>query len=416
MLYNSLTTPPRIVNDILATSEKEKESLDQLIYTVYSGDVLSNLPSCMCGKTTGGYKEDPNVVCSHCGTHVVLQVERNLEPILWMRSPQGVAPLMNPLAWGMLQRRFNRSKFDMMRWLTDRDYVPKVAVPQLALRLESEGVQRGYNFFVYNFDMIMEKLFSLSLYRKRGPMGDPLEIYVQKFRDRLFNNFLPIPNRALLVVEESATAKFVEPVTPKIINAVRHIAGIDTGLKRMDQRVRENRTAKTMMLLSEFYQEYIRTVLTGKKGAYRKHVYGTSCHWSFRAVITSNTRAHRQTDLELPWSIATTVFATHLHSKLYRRGWSMRDAMAYIDAHAHKYSALLDEVFQELIAECPYEGIPVTIVRYPSLGRGSIQLMFLRRVKTDPEDNTIGYPITSTKAPNAKLIGHSSSNARAVFL
>ena len=407
VLFRSLSKEPKIINDIVEASKKDKDNLNRLIYTTYSGDVLSNVPSCECGTTTGGYNY--GVICPACGTEVDLAIEKDIEPIAWLRAPEGVAALINPIVWLMLQKRFRKKGFEIMRWLTDMDYSPRVVPPEVQHEIFPLDLPRGYNNFVNNFDAIMAQLFTVKSLRVRHPLGDPLEILIKKYRDCIFSQYLPIPNRMLLVVEESNYGKFVDPVYPIAVNAVRLLAGIDKSFRPLTTRVKENRTVRSMLLLSKFYQQYYKVVMAKKGGIFRKHAYGTRCVWSGRAVISSITTAHEEDEIHIPWGVAVSLFRVHLTAKLKRMGWGPKQTNAYLDEYALRPSDLLKTLFQELITESPYKGIPCTIVRHPSLGRGSIQRLFITKVDDDEDNITLGIPITIVKSMNADFDGDNVS-------
>jgi len=203
----------------------------------------------------------------------------------------------------------------------------------------------------------------------------------------------------------------VDPVIPIAVNAIRIMAGIDASLKPLSVRTKENRTVKAIVLLADFYEKYYKEVMAKKEGVFRKHAFGSRGHWTFRAVISSITCAHSSRELHIPWGIGVSVMKVHLISKLKRRGFGPNAAEALLATYAQSYSPLLDELFRELIDECPFEGIPCTIVRHPSLGRGSIQQLFITHIKgmnNEPWEvdvPTIGLPITITKSMNADFDG-----------
>lgn len=406
-VFRGLSREPKFVNDIVEASEKDKDDLNRLIYTTYSGDLLSNVPSCQCGRTTGGGRK--NTICEHCGTMVELHTERKIEPIAWIRAPKGVEALINPIIWMQLNRRFShgttKQKFEIIRWLCDTDYVPRVQKPKVMEEVEALNLPRGLNNFVRNFDEIMAKLFSIRAFQVKSPIGDPLQVVLQRYRHCVFTQYLPIPNRLLLVVEEENMGKFVDPATPLAVNAIRMMVGIDVSLKPMSDRVKENRTVKAIVTFSEFYEEYYKEILASKEGALRKHAFGTMCYWSGRAVIASITDRHDHRELHLPWGVAVSMLRLHLMSKLKRRGMGPIEIARLLDQHANQFSPLINEVFLELIRECPYMGLPCTIVRHPSLGRGSILQLFITRIHTDPRVVTIGMPIVDTPSMNADFDG-----------
>jgi hypothetical protein len=73
--------------------------------------------------------------------------------------------------------------------------------------------------------------------------------------------------------------------------------------------------------------------------------------------------------------------------------------------YTHQYCPLLDQLFQELIAESPYDGIPIILQRNPTLVRLSAQALRVTKIKTDPHINTISMSVLALKGPNADFDG-----------
>jgi hypothetical protein len=103
---------------------------------------------------------------------------------------------------------------------------------------------------------------------------------------------------------------------------------------------------------------------------YRKQVFAARSEFSFRAVIVSITDQHDYECVKVPWPIAVTFLEYHITNKLIKRGMSPNAIKEHLYTHAHRYSALLAEVMDELIKESPYKGIPIILGRNPSLKRG----------------------------------------------
>ena len=402
LFHQKVKTTPYIINDMADSSEKEKQTLNNLIYTKYSTDLLSNLPACECGEVVGEY--NTGVICSICNTPVKPPIEQEIEPLVWIRSPRGVAPLLNPIVWTMLNRKFTRSGFEILRWICDTTYKPQVKVPPVMEAVQALEIPRGYNNFVQNFDRIIEQLFSLKVFRARRNTIDPLYDVLMRQRDCVFSDYLPLPNRSLLVIEETNVGTYVDPIITGAVDAIRTMTGIDSALANHSVRVKENRTIKTIAQLSEFYEDLYRYTLAKKEGIFRKHVFGTRSHFSFRAVITSLTNEHSYDELHIPWGIGISVFRIHLLNKLMKRGMTPNEGIAFLNEHAQKYHSLLDELFQLLIAECPHAGPSVCFQRNPSLERGSAQAMFITKVKTDVDIPTVSLSILAVKGFNAKKL------------
>lgn len=405
-LFHTSRNQPIIINELPDDSEEDKERVNRLIYTRYTtDDLLSNLPQCECGQTTGEY--NIGVVCHNCQQPVTSALETDLEPIVWMKAPKDVRALINPVVWCMLNEKFRRSNFEIMRWICDSQYKSPYGMPAVMEAVQALGIPRSYNYFVDNFDAIIDALFELKVFKQRRGI-DPLQQLIREQKHCIFSQYLPLPNRSLLVIEESNVGIYVDPIVNGAVDAIRKMVSIDSELSPMKLYVKENRTIRAIHQLMEFYDGVNRTTLAKKEGIFRKHVYGTRSHFSFRAVISSLTEAHRYDELHIPWGIGTSVFRIHLVNKLFRRGMTTNEAVAFLNEHAQKYHPLLDELFQELIGECSHGdlgGIPVVFQRNPSLERGSAQAMYVTKVKADPAIPTVSLSILSVVGFNADFDG-----------
>lgn len=401
-VFSKLSTHPIIVNDIMDSSEEEREKLKNAIYTKYNSDLLSNLPSCDCGELKGEF--NIGVHCANCNSVVKSVMDQEIEPILWMRSPKGVAKLINPIVWTMLTQRFTRSGFDILLWICDTSHRSNCKTPIILDEIQSRGIQRGYNYFVENFDWIMSILFNIKSFRMKKNARDYLYELIQRDRNCIFSDYIPLPNKALLVIEGTNVGTYADPVVVGAIDAIETIAGIDSSLFQHSLRVKENRTIKCLSKLADFNDNYYKTSLAKKPGIFRKHVFGSRSHFSFRAVISSITEPHEYDEIHIPWGIATSVLRVHVLNKLLKRGYDANQAIEFINIHAQKYNSELDNIFRELISESPENGIPCVTQRNPSLERGSVQLTRITRVKTDPNIPTVSISILIVKGLNADQI------------
>lgn len=398
-------TQPIIINDLSSDTEENKRYLDSLISVKYEKtDLFSNEPTCECGTARGGY--NLGVVCNNCNTPVRELFDQQLKPLVWMRSPKGIEPLINPMVWTMLNEKFTKSGFKIVEWLCNTDYQHNTIRPPELDELLMMGAERGYNNFVKNFDKYMDLLFSLKNYKPKKGKEDPLLTLIRKQRDCVFSNYLPLPNKSLLIIENTQVGVYVDPIIIGAINAIRTIRSMDTPLANLSLRQKENRTAKTISMLAGFYYNMYHAILASKNGIFRKHVFGTRNHFSARAVISSNTKAHKYDELHIGWGQGVTMLKMHLTNKILKRGYTPNQCTSMLQEYTVKYHPLLDELFRELIDESPEKGIVCTWNRNPSLSRGSVQRMRITKVKTDPNDPTITMSILSVRGFNAKLIGH----------
>ncbi len=396
---SSATASAIVLNDLDDSSEEQRSQINRTIYTI-QGDVFSNIPSCECGETTDAY--NLGVKCGQCGTIVRRKIEAKLEPLVWIRAPNNVRPFMNPKFWQMLTEWFSKSGFSVLHYLTDPRYEGHGKTndqnkSRIVTDLQNRDITgRGWNYFHDNFDKIVEALFTLASVRKAGKKQadyEPLYQLIKKERNSVFTQYLPMPNKALLVIEESDGRKKREKNIDLVINAMRLMTGIDVETKITTQKSREVRVVRVLDYLSDFYKDFDKAN-AAKEGIWRKHVMGTRSHFASRCVISSLTGDHQYFELHFPWGAAVAMLRYHILNKLERKtNWNSLKAINFLNKHALEYHPLLDEIMQELIKETPYEGIPVIHTRNPVLGYGSTQLMFITKVKTDVEDNTVGTSI-----------------------
>lgn len=409
VVHRSCQHVVHVVNDISVALASEKEDFNRKIMTRFSGDdLLSNLPSCYCGQTTG--EQNKYDICNVCHTPVIDSTMQELEPIVWMRAPNGVRSLINPLFWTMISEFFSRGNFDVLRWIADTNYHPVARVPAVMEAVKAVIPDRGYNYFIDNFldgDRIIERLMELKVYRtppKRKVATDLMEM-IRRYRHCLFPQHVPFPNKALVVLERSNVGNYIDTTISGVVDAIRTMTGIDLPENNFSIRTKENRTIKTLCQYGEFHLEWASKSLAGKPGILRKHVYGSRSDFSFRAVITSISDAHRYDDIYISWGIAVSVFRLHLANKLDRLGWLSNQIVGFLDEHAQKFHPLLAKLFDELITESPGGRIPVILGRNPSLQRGSTQQLFISRVKHDVQIPTISLSVLVLRSFNADFDG-----------
>lgn len=405
LYYQRASREPTIVNDVADSTEQQKEAFNKKIMTTYAGDLLSNLPTCECGVTHG--EPDIGVTCPECKTKVQAHMDQALEPLLWVRKPNGVTGLINPNIWLMLKKKFTRSGFEIVRYLCDTNYKPTVKRPGIMKEVDAFNIPRGLNNFIANFDKIMNILFGLKAYRLKGGEVDPLLELLRKSKNQIFSDYIPVPNKALIVIEESNMGTWIDPIIVGAVDAIRMMVGIDLEGNNLQLWVKENRVVKMIAHLAAYYEGLYKTTLAKKPGILRKHVFGSRSHFSFRAVISSLTAAHDYDEIHIPWGIAVSVLKVHLTNKLFKEGMNPNQVTGFLNEHAQKHHPLLERLFKELIAESPFRGIPCVMQRNPSLERGSAQSVFITRVNSDPMVPTVAISILAVNGLSADFDGDS---------
>ena len=404
-VFDTASTPPVIINSFDINTLQDKEALDSLIYTYYEGDSLNVVPHCECRKTRGAAKIDSR--CSYCGTIIRPVSEQPLESLLWIAPPDGVATFINPQAWTMLSKALTHGGLNGLMWLCD-PRMPVGPEPHREIRrLMDLGIERGINHFYEHFDRIIDMLFNAGVISgTTRRQKDDLYQFIKLNRERIFCKHLPIPSRLEFVTEKSITGSFADTTMKSAIDAIRTISATVHSQTPLDLRLRQSRAMKANESLATYHQEHMAT-LASKRGWLRKHVFGSPLYFTFRAVISSLSERHEKDELHLPWGVAVSTYQMHLVSKMFRminpdtgRTFTPNECLKHIHEHTLRYSPLLDQLFQELIAESPHKGLPVLFNRNPSLDRGSIQEFFVTKINPDPRVNAVAMSVLTLKAPN----------------
>lgn len=396
------------VNDFANSTEAERKEIFMRLTTQYNqGDKISLLPQCQCGKFKS--KAYLNLVCPSCHTVVQSTIEQNIQSNVWFRTPDGIGGpdgkgLISPIFYTMLSMRFTKNGWNIIQWLTDPNYAPLLKDTPFMQRLRERGFERGWNAFVMNFDAIMEYLLAqkdLNTSVKKGEI-DYLYYLWKKDRHKLFSRYIPVPNKALFVFENTNTGIYRNDSTGKAMEFISLMLSIERSLQPLSQRARENRIAKMYQKIAEYQIEHVENELRPKTAQIRRNTIATKNIMAYRSVITSITGPWDYNAIMVPWGVGLTMFRLHLVNKLMRQGFSLNKALGFLINHTGKYNPLLDILLQELIDEAPDGKIWCTIQRNPSLKQGSMQLVYIAGFYKDPGNKTTGMPLPITKAPNAK--------------
>ena len=231
-VFKNQKGPKHIVNDLDLSSDEKKDKINNLIFTQYNADVMSTTASCDHGCTIG--ESYIGLQCDTCGTRVARPLSDELESILWMRRPEGVAKFINPYVYQRLTSFFKVNDgvpINLIQWLTQPGYKPKDdprsrgEKPKFLRTMSAMVEKRGYNYFVENFQRILETLFNLKEFKKRN-RGHLIEMLNSNY-DSIFSDYMPLPNRSVLVVENKNNWCFVDDDYFAAIDVAKMMAGID---------------------------------------------------------------------------------------------------------------------------------------------------------------------------------------------
>lgn len=402
--FTQLIEPAIFLNDLANTTEEDREHIRNLITSRYTGDMISLLPSCLCGATKN--EASASKKCLVCHTVVKSSIESDIQSALWFRQPRGVSQLINPTVWFWLDDRTSVSGFSVMQYLTDRTYKPDVNKVPVAIlkRFSDAGISRGYNEFVAKFDKILEIFFDIKQFRIKGE-PDLLPYVLEEYKDAIFSHSIPLPSKTLFIEEKSNQVTYLDDVTRDALDMIPLMISIDRDYHDQSTHVKENRTAKCIARLAKFYKAYYKANLSGKPGQIRRHMFTSRTIFSFRCVISSITGVHKHDQIYVPWGVGLTAFRPHLVNKMLKYGMDLNSAVGLLMAHIGKYHPLLDRFLKELVSESRDGVIYAILQRNPSLLKGSAQRVGIAGFHTDPGNHTIAMSISLCVAFNADFDG-----------
>ena len=139
-----------------------------------------------------------------------------------------------------------------------------------------------------------------------------------------------------------------------------------------------------------YYREIVKEKLGSKSALIRHHNLGTRCHWSYRTVCTPITGPHEADELYLPYKLMVNALKLHILNVLvHRKRYTISEALIKHLRALVVFDQEVYDIMTQLIAECPWKGLPTLLGRNPTLKMFAIQLLFITRIKMDIYDETL---------------------------
>lgn len=398
-LFRGLKQPVIFINDIPNNTEADKERIRALTITRLNSDTISIVPSCACGATRGRYALGKKCPVPTCGDTVRSNIDDSIQSLLWFRAPEGVKALINPVILEMLNTYFSKSNYSAIQYLTDNLYSPNVRTPPEIEKLAGRGFKRDLNYFIDNFDAIIEALMEIFKPTASKPYG-PLRMFLTDHRHLVFPQQIPLLNKSMFIADKTNVGIYMENTIRTVLDAIYHVVSIDKDFYDRSPAVVVNRTARTLVRISTFCNEYIVKNFQPKPGHMRRQMHGSRCIFSARAVVSSTTGDHKYDEVGIPWRIAMVVYQHHLMGMLMRHGYNYNGAYGYWLRHVNVYDKRLDKFLTQIFDEAPGGRGPAVIVhRNPTLQQGSMLRMF-GYLNRDTSNMTMLIPILSVVSMN----------------
>jgi len=409
-LFYNTKSDKILINDINIFSEETRNLIDNIAMINYTSEHLSIIPSCECGEVKGTYFIGE--ICHKCKTHVKSSLEDSISFLVWCKRPEGVSKFISPFLLAILVNRYKYAKtsISIIPYLLQPHYKlttknkanDRELIGKLEFLLKEYNLKRGYNSFVDNFFTFIDMLESNFIKETKESKIFDFKTMLLENKDNIFSEYLPFPNKVIFASETNELGRFMDKNILIPLNSLRRLTGID--LRTQSSNIKQSKVAKSLIELADFYTKYFNTSFFKKTGLIRQHISSTRSHFTARAVITSLPSIHRYDEIHIPWTVACGLLREHILNRLFKRGYTFKQAISFLYYHSHIYSPILEEIFNEIIRDSG-GGIPCLFNRNPSLHRGSIQKVYVTKVKSDPKDTTISFSFLITPAFNGDFDG-----------
>ena len=383
------------------TSEKQAEEFMKLLFK--EGDEsIEFVASCDCGALAGNYYM--NSTCPDCRQLVKSPFTGELKFKAWLEIPDYVPPIMQPAAYRTLKKWMGTHNGSSLldQFLDVTSELPEVL---------ATNVGCGFKNFHDNFDKIIQYLLHEYKPFQRKPMrvrGQDIPKFIELYRDEIFIRHIPVLNENLHIINRSGSLTYTDESSTYIMKTLvelSHLAYAYATSSRTEVYLEQN-----MKVMYDSYISYVDSIIkskiTQKKGFIRKCILGTKVHFSFRGVIVPTTASIYADELEMPWRVGVIGNKLEIINFLTKRNnKSLVQALGIWHRALAEFDQEVYDILLALIDECPYKGLPVTFGRNPTMNHGSIQLLFVTRIKKDLDDNTIGFSPLILASPNADYDG-----------
>ena len=405
---------------IEAMTQEDPLKTNKELFFLDGDNPLSVIASCNCGQLRGNYYE--GLICSSCHTECQTRFVKDLKFKLFFEIPDNCPPILHPIVYVTLNKWLGNAKNGKAS-LLDRILNPRETLPEDLIGI----IPQGYRAFYENFDEIID--FFLNRYKKfQNAAGRKRMAYIPMFlktyRKQLFVRHIPVLNESLHMLTTSGTLMYSDESVQPLLDMRAKLESIineyDVGTKN-----RERYMLQRLFALSKASVAYITSIidtkLVHKAGHIRRSVMGTRLHCTFRAVIIQQTDVNAHSDeVYLPWKLGVTIYELEIENLLmHRYGFSMPDAVERTRTAQLTYDPLIDEILQTLIRECQEStgrrGLPILFGRNPTIRIGGIMLLFVPKIKTDINDDTISISAKICSAANLNLIEATCGNTGSVI-
>ena len=390
----SQTSTPISIGEQLLIKKDQVSDLIADTFDTESGSYSTNIPSCKCGSMSGEFYIGS--VCKECNTKVRDVFVHELRYKSHIHIPEPLPPVLLPATYNVLCNVFSKALMN------------KVLDPTKPLAAKYQGkISQGFEAFHRNFRQTIDMLFTLKGSVNKNAV-DALNQFLDNNEGCHWVRNLPIMDSSLHSLSVEGGKNMYDDNIPSIMKTIWTLSEVQYAVTT--RKVYDDLYVDTNMFVAyASYMEYVDNILRdqlfGKEGVFRKHVLGARCHFSYRGCIAPISGPHKADHIRLPWRIALSLYEFEIYNLLINRyNMNLDKAHETYRNAVVGFDPIVSEIFDILIEECPYGGLPVLLGRNPSIRPGAIQLVFAE-IKKDYKNKSVDISPIIAPAPNADFDG-----------
>jgi len=369
-----------IPNAILLNSLIDGKDVSEVVKFICDSSSAEGSPifaSCECGKLHGNYHSGN--ICPDCNTTVKMPLAKEIKNDIWLEVPYQIGFVIHPIIYKIIEKWMKKDSNGVS--ILESIVNPK---HEIAPEFQDIILGQGFRYLMNNFWYVIE-VVARHLSKKKSKENEIMFRFLKMHEDRIWCSKLPILSKSLHpITQQSNVSKLVDKNVDRILGVIINLSDIllVNDIMSFSAQHIEKQFFTIYAEYIEYVTDLIKNKLNPKKGALRKHIFGTRMHLTFRSVIVPITTPHQGDDIHIPWKIGLATFQYHILSILCNRyNYSVDEAYNKIWKSMNKYDFELDKIMQLIIEECPYRGFPILFNRNPSLRFGSLPMLFIVKVK-----------------------------------
>ena len=151
--------------------------------------------------------------CDYCHTEINIQSSQKLEPIVWIRAPDGIPALLDLTFLDLLMNTFktggNQNKGHLIRYLLD-PYDKEYNNQQVKDYLDQCGIKRGLVYFVEKLDYVTRCILNPDAIKVKPELCSQLLAFIKEYRDKLTPYAIPMLHKSFNVIEKAQLGSIVD--------------------------------------------------------------------------------------------------------------------------------------------------------------------------------------------------------------